>query len=621
MVVNTTNKTLNNTNNSNANLLLIKDSSSSAPSPTTKESDLLGEDLLSKSTLTTLISTPPHSPLEQLSNHDSAQTNNNQHKVNQLLGLQVDINSTHTDDLLLFANIQTPPQSAASSSHLALNHHMNPLLSNFNKDDDESIKDLINLQKKLKQNHLKLKENLKFAYKSLRKSQSKYFNQYFNEQLVKLNHKENENQVLSKFDLLTDVNYELEKQKEDQKNELTDDEDEIEEEEYINESMFDSNSEQQLPKSDLFWSMNRVKLGSEWSRVQNKLKLLQSKSKVADQTLNKLKREENEAIQALTNSLKESCQALSPDPGKKESGSSRCQPSTNCNLNTYKPVLKFENNNLLLKSFYLTLLHFKQNTFKTTCLCDENESNNDKKSTNSYYKYCIFCYIFKKNTHVNRSKQSKTAKKHKKNYDKDRKNTELDTNNEVLLDLERVIRADHSYCKELKHPESLQFVTNQEESSELDENLSDGEESKNKSASIENNNKNMNSTYSESDTTTNKRHSLFDYDDDDGLLLDRLVNSSRLNDLFDSYYNMKKRSGKNKISSINAAEQLITLTEGESKRVDYATSNSSSPSLLKSDKSLSNSCITLMSEDDFIDAGLELSLDDLKNLPDFSYDE
>ena len=49
----------------------------------------------------------------------------------------------------------------------------------------------------------------------------------------------------------------------------------------------------------------------------------------------------------------------------------------------------------LLKSFYITLMHFRTSLFKHTCICDR-EPQRQKRPVSLLDKSCLFCHMFKK---------------------------------------------------------------------------------------------------------------------------------------------------------------------------------------------------------------------------------
>lgn len=183
--------------------------------------------------------------------------------------------------------------------------------------------------------------------------------------------------------------------------------------------------------SNIFWTKTRAQLGSEWTRVQTKMKLLKLKTKQCDTYIvdkqnllenfnngemnnhktdkdisttgkeqlvssngienNKISKKtdeaDNRAIAALSTSLQESVAAevfsIEEIP---EQTASRCLPyertktSRLFNLNRADLV---ELDDDVLKSFYYTLRYFSNTYFKTMCLCRGKDKNNFKK--NNYY--------------------------------------------------------------------------------------------------------------------------------------------------------------------------------------------------------------------------------------------
>lgn len=254
-------------------------------------------------------------------------------------------------------------------------------------------------------------------------------------------------------------------------------------------TQFIQTDDSDLNNSELSWFKNRLKLGSEWQRVQTKLKYLKFKN----EQLNQYTSSERE-IQKLSNSLKESLNqtfktanqeniisesipvtissdnvndlkssislgigdnentrystesSISNSTSHTSNGvnsnddshkSSRCDfiynrnklknlsrfTRVNSNINSMpfsfkkstteapsgkslNEYVKFDD--LLLKAFYLTLIHFRTSLFKRACFCDEFNNNNSLNfmnpignncyNNNCYLanKTCIFCNFFKK---------------------------------------------------------------------------------------------------------------------------------------------------------------------------------------------------------------------------------
>lgn len=164
--------------------------------------------------------------------------------------------------------------------------------------------------------------------------------------------------------------------------------------------------------SNLFWSKSRVQLGSEWTRVQTKLKQLKSKSKQCTDYMDKRQavldkfnsqkptrttttpaetlakkeadpaettRSDQAAIAALSTSLQESVAAevfATTTSQQAEPTASRCMPYNRSAVNWYSSRLYNLNRSDLveldddvLRSFYFTLRYFGNTYFKTMCMC------------------------------------------------------------------------------------------------------------------------------------------------------------------------------------------------------------------------------------------------------------
>lgn len=163
--------------------------------------------------------------------------------------------------------------------------------------------------------------------------------------------------------------------------------------------------------SNLFWSKTRVQLGSEWTRVQTKLKQLKGKSKQCSDYMDKRQavldkfnsekttattteaetlpnnnvtgvtettRSDQAAIAALSTSLQESVAAevfASTTQQEPEPTASRCVPyNRSANMSSSR-LYNLSRSDLVeldddvLKSFYFTLRYFGNTYFKTMCMC------------------------------------------------------------------------------------------------------------------------------------------------------------------------------------------------------------------------------------------------------------
>lgn len=176
-----------------------------------------------------------------------------------------------------------------------------------------------------------------------------------------------------------------------------------------NEPQIVINSDCLTDSSNFFWSKSRAQLGSEWDRVQTKMKQLKLKSKQCNDYLSRTELFENyrmrseitqqppeqsenqqtdqAAIAALSTSLQESIAAevFSVDTET----ASRCLPYDRSNRKSR--IFNLSRSDLVeldddvLKSFYYTLRYFSNTYFKTMCLCGNKEKQTNVKKTNYYY--------------------------------------------------------------------------------------------------------------------------------------------------------------------------------------------------------------------------------------------
>lgn len=343
----------------------------------------------------------------------------------------------------------TPPQSAASKPTKFKLAEMN----------------------KIKDDYDKLKHILKSSYDRLRSIQTKHFKSHVELQLnkiLKLREEQQQstnavastqqqidertvellNSILLKSgegssttaarNLAEDVEYELSKQKEDKSakrsgylaessliaSDASDSETEVDEEDDEYESK--SSSSLDLNKtSESSWSMRRCQLGSEWERVQTKLKLLSSKNSNLNAYIAsyngliqswKENRQDEEAIEALQESLKQTA---------------RCAPMSKSELE----LIRFDDG--LIKQFYQTLVNYKTFLFRSSCSCGSLGSRKRKLAGT-----CIFCHLFRQ-YEVNRMR---SKSKSSNEVDVEGVNDESKLNK---LDADiRTVRVDHSYCKQ-----------------------------------------------------------------------------------------------------------------------------------------------------------------------------
>jgi hypothetical protein len=157
--------------------------------------------------------------------------------------------------------------------------------------------------------------------------------------------------------------------------------------------------------------MRRCQLGSEWERVQTKLKLLGSKNSTLNAytaRYNSLvsSRGEEQAIEALQESLKQTA---------------RCAPASKSEAE----LIRFDDG--LIKQFYQTLVNYRTFLFRASCSCGSLGARKRKLGTS-----CIFCHLFRQ-YEASRTRSSEPE-------------AEVDVNK---LDADiRTVRVDHSYCKQ-----------------------------------------------------------------------------------------------------------------------------------------------------------------------------
>jgi len=223
--------------------------------------------------------------------------------------------------------------------------------------------------------------------------------------------------------------------------------------------------------------MRRVKLGSEWQRIQTKMKQIKLKSKQCNKYLaskdSAEKRnnarildvdDEKEAIAALSTSLQESVvQALEETNDNDENS---CTVRKRKNLNRkINNLITF--NDEALKSFYQTLMHYNNNLFKTMCWCNSSESINYKDSGSlAAKKSCIFCHLFR-SYEENRINNEKISNKlNILNSQVDDKDVVVSPppspassrDDKVLKANENIVKIDHSYCKQPSFKSKSSFI-------------------------------------------------------------------------------------------------------------------------------------------------------------------
>ena len=531
------------------------------------------------------------------------------------------------------------------------------------------LKNINILKSSVQKNHDLLRDNLKLSYKRLRLNETTCFQTHVKEQLENIlelkkrqeesslsntnsttiideksvdlltsilksnlkntnnpnvnnnlnnnNNSSNSNNILNS--LVDDIQYELSKQKEDKLSEddtdsSDDDLDVDSNNEHVNSVLNGDNINinNYNSKSNIYWQMRRIKLGSEWERVQAKMRNLKLKNKQCNKYLNSIiqnkhddhqnnnknnENKEEEAIAALSNSLQESvasvifnnsnssnessCKDIHDDnDGDSTTTSQRCITKTKNQLIS-NDLITF--NDPILRSFYLTLAHFNSNLFKTMCWCDLNSDQSTITNTKASFKRkfnqesksekktCIFCHLFKayeKNRIYNSNLKQNLFKL----------SLEASQTSKVKAN-DDLVKLDHSYCKQ--QPITKQIINNNNDKEN-------------------NNNINLNNIDKKL-----KMIKMMDYnkDFDDGLL-DRV--NERLNRLFDS-------SNCCGTSSMVGNSNTSTTTTTSCKKKQFKSV------FLDDDFDLFDDQIK--QDLSFVDVGFDLSSDDIKKLPNLSYDE
>lgn len=362
--------------------------------------------------------------------------------------------------------------------------------------------------------------------------------------------------------------------------------------------------------ADDYWSMQRVKLGSEWQRLQTKMAYLRR----TNEQVNKYVRSERE-IEKLSKSLKDSIRktfSVSDEDVDTEEDRSLADHSSSSSSDYsdqeeedeetsrrvigsrtttkrrsrqggagggLKQVVRFDDE-IVLKSFYVTLMNLRTGLFKEACVCGGETASRPLPQVAATRleatKSCIFCHMFKKydgdlvDRAANRVSSIPTRDL---SSSTDTTPQDQESNYSIRAD-ERVIKLYHSYCKQPKYGEKLQWTR----------------------VALE---------------AANKRHKAQPLrprnhvDDEMSVVvgdeytdLSSLVNE-RLNRLFGCHSSRENRENEN--TSNHSGEQA------------------------DKDKSQPPCSSNIVLKDDFdeieIDPGYEISLDDIKKLPDFSYDE
>jgi hypothetical protein len=257
---------------------------------------------------------------------------NNEYKHNE--PLTVSTLASTSSNILINHQIQTPPYSAPPSFvSIAPNDRDNG--DNINKQQSMRSQRISSLRERVNSNHERLRENLQTSFIQLRAIQNECFHHHVQKQLNKIlelkqtnleqQQQQQQHQIKKetkqhssliddnsvelltniiksklnnetktedkeekiKNNLLQDVNYELQKNVDETMQTydelLTDysDDDDIDDNITNNNNNNHHHHQQQSKKdnADLYWQMKRVQLGSEWQRVQIKMKRLADKKK------------------------------------------------------------------------------------------------------------------------------------------------------------------------------------------------------------------------------------------------------------------------------------------------------------------------------------------------------
>jgi len=462
--------------------------------------------------------------------------------------------------------------------------------------------------------------------------------------------------------LLDDIQYEILKQADDIKikshstDSATDDDNDLTDVEDQNTTLADLTADTEcsvdwnkdpekalIDSSNVFWAKNRAHLGSEWTRVQTKMKQLKFKFKHCNEYLvkqsvfeqdknnNKNSSENNntnpdcqqqqhhqpsptspkekEAIAALSTSLQESV-AAEVFATQEEPTVSRCMPYKRSNTSRLFNLSRsdlIELDDEVLKSFYYTLRYFGNTYFKTMCLCGSGErSRATKVKRNSYYyqkkqqkrlegsgrsdlgliysasetlkKTCIFCHLLKKYEQTRMENSAGVVAANQK----DRKLIEVEKKRQLLEQHQQ-----QQQLQQQQHQQDNLKMKNQEED--------------------------INTTLADP-IIVNRDHS---YCKQVSLLKKPSLFEDPTDSLSD-YSSSGCGSKKSRLSSTCANEELIDKLVGD--RLSRIFDGHIKNEKLDVCNSLIDETVGAC-EEEVIDAGLDLTPDDLQKLPDFSYEE
>ena len=482
--------------------------------------------------------------------------------------------------------------------------------------------------------------------------------------------------------LLDDIQYEISKQtdehaesKIDCSSSTDDDNNEDEENEQdftvsgeFNMSSFKSNKEANvtdthkklIDSSNLFWDKSRTQLGSDWERVKTKLKYLKLKSK---QSVEQLERRDNlikkfqtppkleplksspsssdpiievytlspprspgsptetvgeQAIAALSTSLQESIAAVtklneSANKTCMTKSKSRCATSSRCipydvsskkssrlfNLNRSDLVRLDED---VLRSFFCTLKYFSHTYFKTMCLCQKTNEvlYSNKNLTN---------YLYKKKKRNSRDTCVNMADDCKENLSECNENSSSSAADSLFLKKTCI------FCHLLKTYEKSRMdlfsFSNINSKNRL--NNSNKKKSQLNAANEAHNQRMTSSTSSSAFADLSQVISDHSYC--------KQPNPISLNALPSQSCNKKHKSTDSIEQQLNETERIDKLVIERLNKI-YESNSLEEHNLNKKLIFINEEIKFKQCDDDqFIDAGLELSPDVLKNLPDFSYEE
>ena len=412
-----------------------------------------------------------------------------------------------------------------------------------------------------------------------------------------------------------------------------------------------------IDSSNLFWDKSRTQLGSDWERVKTKLKYLKLKSK---QSVEQLERRDNlikkfqtppkleplkpspssdpiievytlspprsptetvgeQAIAALSTSLQESIAAVSKlnEPANRTCitrSKSRCATSSRCipydvsskkssrlfNLNRSDLVRLDED---VLRSFFCTLKYFSHTYFKTMCLCQ-------KTNEVLYLNKNLTNYLYKKRKRNSRDACVNMTDDFKENLSECNENSSSNSAADSLF-LKKTCIFCHLLKKYEKSRMDLFSFSNINNKNRLNNNT------KKKSQ--------LNAAYEAHNHKVSSSTSSSAFADLSLVISDhsycKQPNPTTLNAFTSQSCNKKQKSADSNEQQLNETDRIDKLVIERLNKI-YENNSLEEHNLNKKLIFTNEEIKIKQNEDDqFIDAGLELSPDVLKNLPDFSYEE